>query len=340
MAEYYKSAAEQAVRQGKTDRAVQFYQRYLKIVPDNEAILDRIAALTTTPTATPRQQATATPPPLPTATPTATLIRQATPIAGQEYHDPVSGIDFVWIPEGCFLMGQTETEKQTIIQERGEGAYKNYYQDELPQHEVCLDGFWMGKTEMTQAQWQQVMGSNPSRFEGDSRPVEQVSWNDAQKYLKKLNTQAGQEIYRLPTEAEWEYAARAGTTTPFYFGETISTDQANYDGDYVYGSGKKGVDRGQTTEVGSFPANAWGLYDIHGNVWEWCQDWYGSDYYATSPKDNPQGPDTWEYRVLRGGSWDDDPHGCRSAYRSRGVPGYRGDYVGFRVVAGVVAWTP
>ena len=119
--------------------------------------------------------------------------------------------------------------------------------------------------------------------------------------------------YRLPTEAEWEYACRAGTTTPFHFGETISTDQANYNGNFTYGNGKKGVYRKKTTPVGSFPANAWGLYDMHGNVWQWCQDWYGD--YPQKDVVDPQGPEKGEYRVLRGGSWSNDPRYCRSAYR-------------------------
>ncbi|MCP4357867.1 MAG: formylglycine-generating enzyme family protein [Chloroflexi bacterium] len=250
----------------------------------------------------------------------------ALPAAGQERHDPVSGIDFVWVPEGCFRMGSPDSEA-------------GRYSDEGPVHEVCVDGFWMGKYEVTQAQWEKVMGSNSSRFKGNSRPVERMSWNDVQKFLKTLNGKAGKEIYRLPTEAEWEYAVRAGTTTPFYFGATISTDVANYDGNYTYGSGVKGVYREQTTEVGSFPPNDWGLYDMHGNVWEWCQDWYDSEYYSKSPKKNPQGPSSGEYRVLRGGSWVGNPAYCRSAIRNRIIPDLTNYNLGFRVVVGVVAWT-
>ncbi|MCP4403049.1 MAG: SUMF1/EgtB/PvdO family nonheme iron enzyme, partial [bacterium] len=249
---------------------------------------------------------------------------QSKPTAGQERHDSVSGINFVWVLEGCFQMGSPKGETS-----RGP--------DEGPLHEICLDGFWMGKYEVTQAQWQGMMGDNPSSFQGESRPVEKVSWNDVQEFLQKLNQQ--KEIYRLPTEAEWEYAARAGTTTPFSFGNTISTDLANYDGNYSYGSGAKGVYREQTTEVGSFPPNAWGLYDMHGNVWEWCQDWYESEYYATSPKNNPQGSSSGDYRGLRGGSWNDVPDNCRSASRIRFNPGSRGYLVGFRVVVAAFAWT-
>ena len=133
----------------------------------------------------------------------------------------------------------------------------------------------------------------------------------------------------LPTEAEWEYACRAGTTTPFHFGETISTDQANYDGDHIYGNGKKGVYRKKTTPVGSFPANAWGLHDMHGNVWQWCQDWYGD--YPQKDVVDPQGPEKGQRRVLRGGSWDDIPQNCRSAFRGRYGPGHRLIDCGFRL---------
>jgi len=276
------------------------------------------------PAATPTPRPTAPPTPIPTATPTSL---PTPPVVEQKsHHDSVSGIDFVWVPEDCFRMGSPESEEKRDS-------------DEGPVHEVCLDGFWMGKYEVTQAQWEQVMGSNPSGFKGNSRPVERVSWNDAQEFLKKLNVKAGKEIYRLPTEAEWEYAARAGTTTPFYFGATISTDVANYDGNYTYGSGSKGIYREQTTEVGSFPPNDWGLYDMHGNVWEWCQDWYESGYYSKSPSKNPQGPSSGTYRVLRGGSWYNFPYSCRSAYRFWCDPDSRVNNSGFRVVVGSVAWT-
>ncbi len=246
----------------------------------------------------------------------------ALPVAGQERHDPFSGIDFVWVPEGCFQMGSPDSEAKRDS-------------DEGQVHEVCVDGFWMGKYEVTQAQWEKVMGSNPSLFKGDSRPVERVSWNGAQDFLKGLNGKVGKEMYRLPTEAEWEYAARAGTTTPFSFGNTISTDVANYRGNSTYGSGVKGIYREHTTEVGSFPPNGWGLYDMHGNVVEWCQDWFDETYYAKSPSKNPQGPLSGVSRVLRGGSWTSDPSYCRSANRSGGYPKGRYNYYGFRVVVSV-----
>ncbi|PIE69911.1 MAG: hypothetical protein CSA22_10510 [Deltaproteobacteria bacterium] len=237
---------------------------------------------------------------------------------GNGFTEPVTGMAFVWIPEGCFQMGSPENE------ERRESV-------EGPQHQVCLDGFWLGKYEVTQAQWQAVMGSNPSSFKGDDLPVEMVSWKGCQKFLKKLS--AGSEdgsLYRLPTEAEWEYACRAGTTTPFSFGETISTDQANYNGNVAYGSGKKGDYREKTTQVGTFPPNAWGVFDMHGNVWEWCQDVFGK--YSAYSERNPKGKRFGKYRVLRGGSWRYYPQYCRSADRGRGDASGQGPGIGFRVV--------
>ena len=194
--------------------------------------------------------------------------------------------------------------------------------DDEIQHKVTLTkGFYMGVQLVTQEQWQEVMGNNPSKFKGEKNlPVETVSWDDCQEFIKKLR-EKDKKPYRLPTEAEWEYACRAGTTTPFHFGETISTDQANYNGNYIYGNGKKGVYREKTTPVGSFPANAWGLHDMHGNVWQWCQDWYGD--YPQKDVVDPQGPEKGEYRVLRGGSWIYDPRYCRSAFRFGNEPGIR-----------------
>ncbi len=227
---------------------------------------------------------------------------------------------FAWCPPGTFLMGSPSSEEQR-------GGYDGA--DET-QHRVTLSrGYWLGIHPVTQPQWQAVMGSNPSKFKGDTLPVETVSWDDCQEFVKKLGQKTGKR-FRLPTEAEWEYACRAGTATPFHFGETISTDQANYNGNYTYGKGKKGVYREKTTPVGSFPANAWGLYDMHGNVWEWCRDWYGA-----RPSDDikdQQGENSGTARVLRGGSWYHPPRLCRSAFRLGRVPGIRGDIYGCRVL--------
>ena len=259
----------------------------------------------------------ATPTPAPTATPRSCW-ENATP--GATCAEETTGMEFVFVPGGCFQMGSND------------GC-----SDEKPVHKVCLDGFWMGKYEVTQAQWETVMGDNPSRFKGADRPVEQVSWNDAQAFLKNFRSLGdfGNLTPRLPTEAEWEYAARAGTTTPFFFGETISVDQANYDGNYTYGKGNKGVYREQTTDVGSFPPNDFGLYDLHGNVWEWVADTY-HDNYKGAPTDGS----VWgnlgdgKAKVLRGGSWDSNPDTCRSANRNRNAPGSRYNDVGARVVVG------
>jgi len=226
-------------------------------------------------------------------------------------------LEMVSIPGGCFEMGSPKTE---------EGRYNN----EGPQYKVTISPFYMGKYPVTQAQWQAVMGNNPSRFKEEKRPVEKVSWEDAVKFCEKLSKLMGKN-YRLPSEAEWEYVCRAGTTTPFYFGETITTELANYDGNKTYGSGPKGEYRKETTDVGIFSPNGFGLYDMHGNVWEWCADlWHGN--YEGAPTDGS----AWErggkdYRVLRGGSWVYDPTVVRTAYRSRGTSVSRDNGGGFRV---------
>jgi sulfatase modifying factor 1 len=226
------------------------------------------------------------------------------------------GMKFVWIPPGNFVMGSPNSEAERS--------------DDEIQHKVTLSkGFYMAVHLVTQEQWQAVMGNNPSHFKGEkSLPVDQVSWGDCQEFIKKLR-EKDKKPYRLPTEAEWEFCCRAGTKTPFHFGDTISTEQANYNGDFTYGDGKKGVCRKKTTPVGSFPANASGLHDMHGNVWQWCQDWYGD--YPQNDVVDPQGAEKGESRVLRGGSWDDSPGYCRSAYRYGFGPGVRDDDVGFRL---------
>jgi formylglycine-generating enzyme required for sulfatase activity/uncharacterized caspase-like protein len=233
-------------------------------------------------------------------------------------------LEMVEIPGGSFKMGSTpdETGRQ---------------ESEGPERIVNVPAFFMGKFEVTQEQYQQIIGKNPSGFQGKKRPVERVSWNDAIEFCKKLSQKTGR-TYRLPSEAEWEYACRAGTTMPFYFGETITTDLVNYNGDYHYGDAPKGKNRNQTTDVGSFPPNAFGLYDMHGNVYEWCQDDLHKNY-INAPKDGiawiNQSSDT---KVLRGGSWYASPENCRSAYRYNRKVSHSSYAVGFRVVC--VASTP
>ena len=236
-------------------------------------------------------------------------------------------LEMVHIPGGTFIMGSPESE---------EGRNS----DESPQHQVTVPSFFMGKYPVTQKQWRLVaalpkvkidLESDPSNFKGDNLPVEFVSWNHAQEFCARLSLKTNQ-TYRLPSEAEWEYACRGGTTTPFYFGETISTELANYHGNYTYGGGAKGEYRGKTTEVGKFPANPCGLYDMCGNVWEWCQDeWHGN--YINAPTDGS----AWSngsnnYMSLRGGSWLNGPRSCRSAYRYDVNRDYLLSNVGFRVV--------
>jgi formylglycine-generating enzyme required for sulfatase activity len=226
------------------------------------------------------------------------------------------GMRFAWIPPGTFLMGSPTTEQGRC--------------DNETQHRVTLTkGYYLGVHSVTQEQWHAVMGGNPSKFKGDKRPVDSVSWDDCQEFCTKLGAREGGR-YRLPTEAEWEYACRADTTTPFYFGDTISADQANYLGGSTSGQGEKGVYRRKTTPVGSFPPNAWGLFDMHGNVWEWCQDWY-SEYPKEDIK-NYKGVDDGNMRVLRGGSRSDFASRCRSASRHWYAPYLRYEGFGCRVV--------
>ena len=261
-----------------------------------------------------------------------------------EYFSEVLGngtwLDMVVIPGGSFGMGSPE----------GEGA-----DDEKPQHQVTIPPFCMGKFTVTQAQWGAVaampkvereLTSDPSRFKGANKPVEKVSWNDAVEFCERLSRHTNRH-YRLPSEAEWEYACRAGTTTRYAVGDSITGEYVNCNcqktvvvSEGFLGIGRKeekrGIYRRETTEVGSFPANTFGLYDMHGNVWEWCQDvWHNS--YDGAPADGSVWVDggNQDRRILRGGSWRSNPEGCRSAYRGRDAPGGIYVSVGFRVVCGV-----
>jgi formylglycine-generating enzyme required for sulfatase activity len=279
------------------------------------------------------------------------------PGATAEASDPLS-LTLIEIPAGSFLMGSPPEEPGRS-------------DDEGPQHEVKLASFFMSHTPITQAQWREVAGwqplpaerwgqdlnPDPSHFynregqaEGevrlfeaeantDNRPVENVSWLDAREFCNRLSQRTGR-TYSLPSEAQWEYACRAGTTTPFHFGDTISPELANYRGDVAYADGPQGVYREQTTPVAMFPANAWGLHDMHANAWEWCLDeWHES--YEGAPTDGRAWVDAAEgekskesvkTKLLRGGSWNDDPRSCRSAYRIHDRPGIASLNVGFRVV--------
>jgi formylglycine-generating enzyme required for sulfatase activity len=256
--------------------------------------------------------------------------------------------EFVFVEGGTFQMGSPASEADR--------------KDNETPHQVTVGSFYMGKYEVTQKEWREVMGNNPSDFRGDSLPVESVSWYDAVEYCNRRSQKEGlspaytivkdrsdpnnrntddsvrwqvtwnrnADGYRLPTEAEWEYACRAGTTTPFNTGNNIGADIANYDGNHPYNNGSKGVYRQTTTAAGSFPPNPWGLYDMHGNVWEWCWDWY--EAYASGAQTDPTGAGAGAYRVLRGGSWYSDAVELRSAVRGLATPSDRSRILGFRLV--------
>jgi formylglycine-generating enzyme required for sulfatase activity len=241
-------------------------------------------------------------------------------------------LTMVKIPAGSFLMGSPAAEPDRS-------------RDESPQHKVKLESFFMAQTPITQAQWRTVaawqklerdLKPDPSKFKGANRPVERVSWFDAQEFCRRLSQRTGR-AYTLPSEAQWEYACRAGSRTPFCFGATLTPELANYNGNFIYANGPKGPYREKTIEVASFPANGWGLHDMHGNVWEWCADHWDPHYYNASDDGSPRiKPSPYavmnERRLLRGGSWVDLPADCRSAARSSGArPGLRSSGLGFRV---------
>jgi len=260
----------------------------------------------------------------------------------------VSG-NMVFLQGGTFTMGSPADEPERM-------------ENEGPQRQVTVSGFFMGIYEVTQEEYEEVMLINPSNFKGDNMPVENVNWYEAVEYCNKRSQKEdltpaytidkrqsdpnntnrldpfrwtvildrGADGYRLPTEAEWEYACRAGTTTPFSTGNNITTEQANYDGNFPYNNNPKGTYQKKPMPVGSFAPNAWGLYDMHGNVWEWCWDWYGS--YAIGPQTDPLGPASGSSRVMRGGGWSNSAGRVRSDRRSGDYP-YSGTVLlGFRVV--------
>ena len=238
--------------------------------------------------------------------------------------------NLVFIQPGTFTMGSPTNEAERLSVET--------------QHLVTISrGFWMGKFLVTQGDYLAVVGSNPSDFKGVTRPVETVSWVDATNYcgmLTQRDRAAGRiptnYVYRLPTESEWEYACRAGTTTAFYLGSSLHSGQASFDGQYEYNATSgtltnlSGIKLSSTTTVGSYAPNPWGLYDMIGNLWEWCQDWYGT--YPSGSVIDPQGAVTGSLRVIRGGDWYDGGGDCRSAFRGNDGPGSRYNGIGFRIV--------
>ena len=233
-----------------------------------------------------------------------------------------------WIPKGMFDMGSPETEKERSDNE-------DFHEVTLPQ------GFWLADTACTQAFWLALMGENPADFKDDlQNPVETVSWLDVQKFLKRLQDLVSGVQPRLPTEAEWEYACRAGTETPFSFGENIDSDQVNFDGNEPSAGAEKSKYRYETVAVKSLPVNPWGLYEMHGNVWEWCSDEYQNDLGSkpvTDPltAESPESPARSDvYRMLRGGSWNLQDRYCRSAFRSGDEPVNRYNFIGLRLSLG------
>jgi formylglycine-generating enzyme required for sulfatase activity len=237
-------------------------------------------------------------------------------------------LEMVAIPSGTFWMGSPNSETNTSDSEH-------------PQHQVTVAPFFMGKYAVNQAQWRSVaslpqinqkLEPDPANFKGENRPVEQVSWLDAEEFCLRLSVATGRP-YRLPSEAEWEYACRSGTQTPFHFGETITPNLANFDGNYPYAKSKKGLYREETTVVGDFTPNVFGLYDMHGNVYEWCFDhWH--DSYKGAPTDGRPwlSDDENARRIRRGGSWLYTPRDCRSASRYPYYPSNCTYIIGFRVV--------
>ncbi|OHB78205.1 MAG: hypothetical protein A2Z25_13400 [Planctomycetes bacterium RBG_16_55_9] len=242
------------------------------------------------------------------------------------------GMKLVYIPDGSFMMGSGDSAAQLA---REYNMYEEQFADEFPQHQVHISkGFWMGQTEVTQGQYKSVMNAEPwsgqdNVQEDANNPAVFVSWDDAVEFCTKLSQKEG-ITYRLPTEAEWEYACRAGTTTRFSFGNRDSSL-----GDYAwfYGNAAYYLGGDYAHSVGQKKPNRWGLYDMHGNVSEWCSDWYDENYYSNSPSVDPKGPSHGRIRCLRGGSWDSDGVYLRCSFRNYLIfPGLRTDVDGFRVV--------
>ena len=260
------------------------------------------------------------------------------------------GMKFVLVPAGKFMMGSRDSVKEVAQRCNMPQAQMGWFVDEVPRHEVTLTAFYMSIHEVTQGQYATLVRPSgddrkdaewlimrcPAEFQGATKPVVLVSRDDSEKFFKALGQREAKDgrNYSLPTEAQWEYACRAGSTTPFSFGETLSTDQANYDGGYTYADGKQGETRGETVAVGSLPANAWGLHEMHGNVSEWCHDWHAE--YVGGPETNPKGPKKGvREHVIRGGAWRSYPGACRSACRLRAHSKFRSHHTGFRAVCAI-----
>lgn len=271
-------------------------------------------------------------------------VSQSRGLATGEIEDLGGGvtIEMIQLSGGEFWMGSTEADSQTAFAEAKryyKDAKEEWYKAETPRHRVSVSPFMMGRYPVTQAQWFEVMGDLPvieEKLHGEDHPIVNVSWTEATEFCKELSRRTKHQ-YRLPTEAEWEYACRARTDTPFAFGPTLSPEVANYWWSHPFANGPKQVPLQKTLPVGNLEvANAFGLFDMHGNVWEWCSDWYSDKYYQECKSQgivtDPQGPSAGTNRVIRGGSWYYNAVSCRSADRNNVAPGDRGDGLGFRLV--------
>lgn len=238
---------------------------------------------------------------------------------------------FRWIQPGTFTMGSPQSEKDELLASVPNSRL-GWFSGEV-QHQVTLtQSFWLADSACTQALWQTITGTNPAHFKDSPlNPVEKVSWDDCQRFLATLNGRVSGGGFRLPSEAQWEYACRAGTSTAFSFGSTITPEQVNYHGSFPFGGAARGLYRQKTVPVKSLPPNAWGLYEMHGNVWQWCNDWYG--VFSGSAERDPTGPSSGSKHVHRGGCWSHDAWGCRSAARNWDAPDYRYAVLGFRIAA-------
>ncbi len=278
--------------------------------------------------------------------PKAVPLPETTPVKPGTVRKNSIGMELVWVPPGDFMMGSTEAEVRAALldcrRHRSYSCGDQWGANETPRRKITFaEGFWIGRFEVTQGEWQSVMGDNPSYFRdcGARCPVESISWEDVRSFLTRLNAQDKQFEYQLPSEAEWEYAARAGTTTTFAFGNELDPAKANFQGtqdlDFSTTPWKTLPVVGKTVAVGSFAPNAWGLCDMHGNVWEWVRDIYNPGYAGlpTDGKPNLTAGDP-AYRVVRGGAWDIEVAlYARSAHRVRWKSGFRMNNTGFRLVA-------
>jgi len=264
--------------------------------------------------------------------------------AEKVFRDPVLGIEFVWVPGGTYIMGQSDVEKKMLVQALGPEKYQKYCACERPRHKVSVSGFWLGRYEVTNAQFRRFKPDHDSgsylgfTLDGDEQPVVNVSWFEAGDFAEWLGKQCGKKI-RLPTEAEWEYACRGGTSTIRFWQKDQSVCLYANVADL---SAQKRWPKWAvcdcndgypvTAPIGSFRPNPFGLYDMLGNAWEWCADWFADDYYKNSSHDNPTGPPSGKYRMVRGSSWDNPLRYVRCASRNHRLPVNRNYGIGFRLL--------